>query len=131
MRELGFKALGAAGYVSSTAYFSNSWKIKTRRLKTDLTLSLILRFNLRLGGYSIWSASFIATHIKEGYSGYEHLIATKQSRKYSKDTCKMKFGRTQRCLQKYSEPAVLDYEELGVLSDPDLWDCAHGIDVLE
>ena len=44
---------GAAVYVSSTAYFSNSWKIKTRRLMTDLTLSLILRFNLSLGGYSI------------------------------------------------------------------------------
>ena len=48
---------GAAGYVSSTAYFSNSWRIRTRRLMTELTLSLILRFNLRLGGYSIWSAS--------------------------------------------------------------------------
>ena len=48
---------GDAGYVPSMAYFSNSWKIKTRRLKTDLTLSLILRFNLRLGGYTIWSAS--------------------------------------------------------------------------
>jgi len=48
---------GAAGHVSSTVYFSKFWKIKTRRLKTDLTLSLILRFNLRLGGYSIWSAS--------------------------------------------------------------------------
>ena len=39
------------------AYFSFFWKIKTRRLKTDLTLSLILWFNLRLGGYFIWSAS--------------------------------------------------------------------------
>jgi len=48
---------GAAGHVSSTSYFSNFWKIKTRRFKTNLTLSLILRFNLRLGGYSIWSAS--------------------------------------------------------------------------
>ena len=46
-----------AGYVSSTAYFSNFWKIQARRLKTEVTLSLILRFNLRLGGYSIWSAS--------------------------------------------------------------------------
>ena len=25
--------------------------------KTKITLNLILRFNLRLGGYSIWSAS--------------------------------------------------------------------------
>ena len=48
---------GAAGYVSSIAYFSNFLKIQARRLKTEVTLSLILRFNLRLGGYSIWSAS--------------------------------------------------------------------------
>ena len=48
---------GAAGHVSSMVYFSKFWKIKTRRLKTDLTLGLILRFNLRLRGYSIWSAS--------------------------------------------------------------------------
>ena len=33
---------GAAGHVSSMVYFSKFWKIKTRRLKTDLTLSLIL-----------------------------------------------------------------------------------------
>ena len=52
---------GAAGYVSSTAYFSNSWRIRTRRLMTELTLSLILRFNLRLGGYSIWSVSTSCT----------------------------------------------------------------------
>ena len=51
----------AAGHVSLTAYFSNFWKIKTRRLKTDLTLSLILRFSLRLGCYSIWSASSSCT----------------------------------------------------------------------
>ena len=48
---------GAAGHVSSMVYFSKFWKIKTRRLKIDLTLSLILRFNLRLGGYSIWRVS--------------------------------------------------------------------------
>ena len=49
--------LGGCGTRVIDAYFSNFWKIKTRRLKTDLTLGLILRFNLRLGGYSIWSAS--------------------------------------------------------------------------
>jgi hypothetical protein len=38
---------------------------KDRRLKIKLTISLILRVNLRLGGYSIWSASLIAPHIKE------------------------------------------------------------------
>jgi hypothetical protein len=45
--------------------FSNLLEDKDRRFKTNLTLSLILRVNLRLGGYSIWSASLIAPHIKE------------------------------------------------------------------
>jgi hypothetical protein len=44
------------------AYFLNFWKIKIGRFKT---LNLILRLNLRLGGYSIWSATFIAPYIKE------------------------------------------------------------------
>ena len=52
---------GATGHMSSMAYFLNFWKIKTRRLKTDLTLSLILRFNLSLRGYSVWSASSTCT----------------------------------------------------------------------
>ena len=36
-------------------------KIQARRLKIEVTLSLILRFNLRLGGYTIWSASTSCT----------------------------------------------------------------------
>jgi hypothetical protein len=55
---------------------------------------MILRFNLGLGGYSIWRAIFNAPHIKEDYSGHEHLIASSQPRKYSEDTFKMEFGRT-------------------------------------
>jgi hypothetical protein len=78
--------------------FEFIWKIKTRRFKTNLTLSLILRFNLRLRGYSIWSASFIAPHIKEDYLGHEHLTVSRQPRKYSEDTFKTKLGRTQRRL---------------------------------
>jgi hypothetical protein len=57
--------LRAAGHVSSTTYFSNMLEDKDRRLKIKLTLSLILRVNLRLGGYSIWSASLIAPHINK------------------------------------------------------------------
>ena len=34
-------------------------------LKTEMTLSLIHRFNLRLGGYSIWSASTSRTISEE------------------------------------------------------------------
>jgi hypothetical protein len=56
---------GAAGHVSLATYFSNLLEYKDRRFKIELTLSLILRVNLRLGGYSIWSASIIAPHIKE------------------------------------------------------------------
>ena len=49
-------------------------------LKTEMTLSLINRFNLTLGGYSIWSAS-----IRRRNSGLEHLIASMQPGKYSED----------------------------------------------
>ena len=35
------------------------------------------------------------------------------------------------CLQKYSTPARLDYEELGGLSDPRQWDCPRAQNVLE
>jgi hypothetical protein len=61
----GFKARGAAGHVSSATYFSNLLEDKDMKLKIKLTLSLILRGNLRLGGYSIWSASLITPHIKK------------------------------------------------------------------
>jgi hypothetical protein len=58
--------LGSCGTrVSSATYFSNLLEDKDRRLKIKLTLSLILRVNLRLGGYSIWSASLIAPYIKK------------------------------------------------------------------
>jgi hypothetical protein len=59
------QGLGATGHMSSAIYFSNLLKDKDRRLKIKLTLSLILRVNIRLGGYSIWSASLIAPHIKK------------------------------------------------------------------
>jgi hypothetical protein len=98
------QGLGTAGHVLSSTYFSSLLEDKSRRLKIELTLSMIQRVNLRLGGYSIWSASLIAPHIKEdNYSGYEHLTASTQPRKYSKDILKMKFRRTRRRLQKYSD----------------------------
>ena len=56
-------------------YFSIFWKIKKK--KNEVTLSLILRFNLRLRGYSIWSASTSRT-IYDQESGLEHLTASKQ-----------------------------------------------------
>jgi hypothetical protein len=44
----GFKAWGPVEHVSSMAYFLNFLEDKERRFKTNLTLSLILRFNVRL-----------------------------------------------------------------------------------
>jgi hypothetical protein len=64
--EIWIQGSGTAGHVSSVTYFSNLLEDKDRSLKIKLTLNLILRVNLRLGGYSIWSASLIAPHIKEG-----------------------------------------------------------------
>ena len=43
-----------------------------------MTLSLILRFNLRLGGYSIWSASTSCTIYGQDLR-LEHLTALKQT----------------------------------------------------
>jgi hypothetical protein len=56
---------GAAGYMSSAIYFSNLPEDKDRRLMIKLTLNPILLINLRLGGYSIWSANLIAPYIKK------------------------------------------------------------------
>ena len=47
--------LGGYGIYVSEIYFSIF--LKNKKKKTEVTLSLILRFNLRLGGYFIWSAS--------------------------------------------------------------------------
>ena len=46
--------------------------------KTEVTLSLILRFNLNLGGYSIGSASTSRTIYLIKISGLEHLTASEQ-----------------------------------------------------
>jgi hypothetical protein len=95
---------GAAGHMSSATYFSNLLEDKDIRLKIELTLSMILRVNLRLRGNSIWSVNLISPHIKEdNYSGHEHLTALTLPRKYSEDIFRMKFWRTRRCLQKYSD----------------------------
>ena len=53
-----------------------------------MTLSLILRFNLRLGGYSIWSVSTSRTISEEEIRSQKHLIASMQPEKYSEDYSK-------------------------------------------
>jgi hypothetical protein len=93
-----------------------------------VTLSLILRFNLRLGGYFIWSAVFYRTPYQRSNSGYEHLIALVQPKKYSKKNFKMKLQKKPKTTSKVLEkPAVLSYEELGGLSDLELRDCVHNV----
>ena len=63
--------LGGCGIYVSEIYFSIF--LENKEEKTEVTLSLILRFNLRLGGYSIWSASTSRTIYDQ-----EHLTASKQ-----------------------------------------------------
>jgi hypothetical protein len=78
---------------------------KSRRFKTNLTLSLVLRFNLRLGLLHMECELHRTLYKRrlDNYSEHEHLIAWVQPRKYSEVTFKTEFGRTQRRLQKYSE----------------------------
>jgi hypothetical protein len=95
-------------------------KDKERRIKTNLTVSRILRFNLRLRGYSIWSGIFIAHHIKEdlkllGVWAPHSLEAVKYSTKAFKTELQKKPKTT---LEVLKMPAVLGYKELGGLVRP-------------
>jgi hypothetical protein len=106
--------------VSSAIYFSNLLEDKNKRFKTNLTLSLILRVNLPLRGYSIWSASLIAPHIKEDFTTTRGM-STSQPR-YSdgstqKTHSRWSSGELEDAFRSTQKPAVLDYEELGGLSD--------------
>jgi hypothetical protein len=93
-----------------------------------VTLSLILRFNLRLGGYSIWSAIFHRTPYQRSNSGHEHLIASIEPRKYSKKNFKMELQKKSKTTSEVlKEPTVLSYEELGGLLDPGQWGCVHNV----
>jgi hypothetical protein len=93
-----------------------------------VTLSLILRFNLRLGGYSIRSVIFQSHTIQRSNSGHEHLIASMQPSKYSKKDFKTELQKKPKTTSKVLEkPAVLSYEELGGLSDPGPRDCVHNV----
>jgi hypothetical protein len=93
-----------------------------------VTLSLILRFNLRLGGYSIWSAIFHRTPYQRSNSGHEHLIASMQPRKCSKKNFRTELQKKPKTTSEVlEEPAVLSYEELGGLSDLGLRDYVHNV----
>jgi hypothetical protein len=122
---------GAAGHVSSAAYFSKLWEDKDRKIKIKLTLSLILRVNLRLGGYSIWSASLITPHIKEDSTTTQGM-STSQPRcsQGSRTPSRWSSGELEDAFRNTRTPAILDYEELRSLSDPGLQDCAHSVHFL-
>jgi hypothetical protein len=57
---------------------------------------MILRVILRLGAipYGVRVQSHPYKRRLDNYSGYEHLTASMQPRKYSEDTFKVEFGRT-------------------------------------
>jgi hypothetical protein len=77
-------------------------------------LSLILQFNLRLGGYCILSAIFHRTPYQRSNSGHEHLIASMQPRKYSKNNFKTELQKKPKTISE-------------VLSDPGLRDYIHNV----
>jgi len=56
--------------------------------KAEMTLSLIHRFNVRLGGLLHMEREYIAHHIRRRNSGLEHLIASMQPEKHSEDYSK-------------------------------------------
>jgi hypothetical protein len=58
----------------------------------------------------------------ENYSGHEHLTASMQQMRCSEEP--------ENAFRSTRKPAVLDYEELGGLSDPGPRDCAHGVHIL-
>ena len=61
--------LGGCRICVSEIYFSNLLE-NNKGKKTEVTLSLILRFNLRLGGYSIWSASTSRTIYDQDFGAW-------------------------------------------------------------
>ena len=54
LKDIKFNARGLQDMCIRDLFFKFFGKYEKK--KTELTLSLILQFNLRLGGYSIWSA---------------------------------------------------------------------------
>ena len=90
----------------------HKWQLfQMKTLMTKVILSLILRFNRRLGGYSIWSASTSRTTYEGKDPGLEHLIASMQPRKYSKDYSKHSMGSKPGQLPGWWIPEAFDQME--------------------
>jgi hypothetical protein len=86
-QRFGFKARGLRDTWHRLLVFRIYSKSKQGRFKTNVTHSLILRFNLRLGGYSMWSAIFYRTPYQ---------------RSNRRRTSRRSFKRSRRLLRKYS-----------------------------
>ena len=69
------------GYMYQRFIFQIFWK--TKKEKTEVTLNLILRFNLRLGSYSIWSASTSRTIYDQEFGAW-----APQSLETTRSTCR-------------------------------------------
>jgi hypothetical protein len=121
----GFKTRGLRDTCHQWLIFQICYKIRIERLKIKLTLSLILWVNLRPTGYSIWSTPYgVAWTTTRG-------ISTSQPRCSQKSTwrtpSRWSSGELEDVFRSTWTPAVLDYEELGGLSNPGIRDCACGI----
>ena len=81
--EIWIQDSGAAGYESSMAYFFLEDKDKKIEDWFDPQLDSAIQPKAR--GLLHMEREFIVHHIKEDDSGLEHLIASKQPKKYSKD----------------------------------------------
>jgi hypothetical protein len=97
-----------------------------------LTVSLILRFNLRLGA-TLHEVRFSSHPIQKNVSkdlkllGHEHLIASKQP-KHTQNTYTRRSFEEPEDNFRSTRSLVLDYKELEGLSDLVPRDCLHGID---
>ena len=127
--------LGGCGICASEIYFSNCLE-NNEWMKTEVTLSLILRFNLRLKGYSIWSASTSRTIYDQDLGAWAansleppqvlgELLDVPKGRLGNNQKDVLTTWSTRRSPAKYSTPARLGYEELGGLSDPGQRDCSQ------
>jgi hypothetical protein len=132
-KDLDSKLRGCRIHIINGLFFKFIWKMKIKRFNTNLTLSLILRFNLRLSGYSIWSAIYIAPHVKEdlrllGARAPHNLEAIKEVLgRHFQDGVSEELEDGFRSTR---NPAVLGYEELGGLSDSGPRDRTHGMNTL-
>jgi hypothetical protein len=128
--EFGFKARSLQDTCHQWIIFEFIWKIKTGRFKTNLTLCLILRVNLRLGAYSM-ECEIHRTPCKRRLLGIwapHSLEAVKKVLgRHPQDRVSKELEEPFRSTRK---PAELDYEKLGGLSDPGSWNCAYGVYIL-